>query len=80
MQGEPTGELATPYLTEFQARISFALACFTFVVVGMPLAIQTQRRETSIGVLLTLGIVHGLLAARHAGQGAQDAHRASIPS
>jgi len=48
MQGEPTGELATPYLTEFQSRPSFALACFTFVVVGLPLAIQTQRRETSI--------------------------------
>jgi lipopolysaccharide export system permease protein len=57
MQGRPTGELATPYLTEFQARISFALACLTFVIVGMPLAIQTQRRETSVGVLLTLVIV-----------------------
>jgi lipopolysaccharide export system permease protein len=57
MQGAPTGELATPYLTEFQSRPSFAMACFTFVVVGLPLAIQTQRRETSIGVLLTLVIV-----------------------
>jgi lipopolysaccharide export system permease protein len=57
MQGAPTGELATPYLTEFQARISFAVACFTFVVVGLPLAIQTQRRETSVGVALTLVIV-----------------------
>jgi lipopolysaccharide export system permease protein len=57
MQGEPTGQLATPYLTEFQSRPSFALACFTFVVVGLPLAIQTQRRETSIGVLMTLLIV-----------------------
>jgi lipopolysaccharide export system permease protein len=59
MQGGPTttGQIATPYLTEFQARISFALACLTFVIVGMPLAIQTQRRETSVGVLLTLVIV-----------------------
>ncbi len=57
MQGGQTGELATPYLTEFQARISFALACLTFVIVGMPLAIQTQRRETSIGVLFTIVIV-----------------------
>jgi lipopolysaccharide export system permease protein len=57
MQGGPTGEVATPYLTEFQSRISFAVACFTFVVVGLPLAIQTQRRETSIGVVLTLAIV-----------------------
>jgi lipopolysaccharide export system permease protein len=57
MQGEPTGELATPYLTEFQSRPSFALSCFTFVLVGLPLAIQTQRRETSVGLLLTFGIV-----------------------
>ncbi len=57
MQGGQTGELATPYLTEFQARISFALACLTFVIVGMPLAIQTQRRETSIGLMIALGIV-----------------------
>ena len=57
MQGGQTGELATPYLTEFQARISFALACLTFVIVGMPLAIQTQRRETSIGLMIALAIV-----------------------
>jgi lipopolysaccharide export system permease protein len=57
MQTAPTGEQASPYLTELQARISFSLACFTFVFVGIPLAIQTQRKETSIGILLTLGIV-----------------------
>lgn len=57
MQSAPTGELASPYLTELQARISFSLAAFTFVVVGVPLAIQTQRRETVWGVLFTLLIV-----------------------
>jgi len=58
MQGAPTGELATPYLTEFQARISFALACLTFVIVGMPPGHpRRKRRETSIGILLTIGIV-----------------------
>lgn len=54
---DPSQEEATPYLTEFQARISFSLACFTFVIVGIPLAIQTQRRETSVGVALTIVIV-----------------------
>ena len=29
-------EEVTPYLTELQARISFSLACFTFVFVGIP--------------------------------------------
>ena len=57
MQSAPTGELVTPYLTEFQARIAFAISCFTFIVVGLPLAIQTQRRETSVGVIMTLVIV-----------------------
>ena len=57
MQTAPTGEQASPYLTELQARISFSMACFTFIFVGIPLAIQTQRRETSVGVALTIVIV-----------------------
>jgi lipopolysaccharide export system permease protein len=57
MQTAPSAEQVTPYLTELQARISFALASFTFIVVGIPLAIQTQRRETMWGVIFALGIV-----------------------
>jgi lipopolysaccharide export system permease protein len=57
MESAPTSELASPYLTELQARISFSMSCFTFVLVGLPLAIQTQRRETSFGIVLTLVIV-----------------------
>jgi lipopolysaccharide export system permease protein len=57
MQSGPTGESASPYLTELQARISLSLTCFTFVIVGIPLAIQTQRRETSFGIVITFLIV-----------------------
>ncbi len=57
MQTSPTGEQASPYLTELQARISFSITTFTFIVVGIPLAIQTQRRETSFGILITFAIV-----------------------
>jgi lipopolysaccharide export system permease protein len=57
MQTNPTGEQASPYLTELQARISFSITTFTFIVVGLPLAIQTQRRETSFGVIATGFIV-----------------------
>jgi lipopolysaccharide export system permease protein len=57
MQNGPTGEAPSPYLTELQARISFSITTFTFVVVGLPLAIQTQRRETSFGIIIALGIV-----------------------
>ena len=57
MQSGPIGEQTSPYLTEFQARVSFSITAITFVIVGMPLAIQTQRRETSFGVIITLLIV-----------------------
>jgi lipopolysaccharide export system permease protein len=57
MQSAPATESASPYLTELQARISFSITTFTFIVVGIPLAIQTQRRETSFGVVITFLIV-----------------------
>ncbi len=44
-------------LTEFQKRIAFGFSCLTFTLVGIPLAIQTSRRETSVGVAISLGIV-----------------------
>lgn len=47
----------TPALTELQKRIALSVSCFTFVLVGIPLAIQTQRKETSIGVAISLGVV-----------------------
>jgi lipopolysaccharide export system permease protein len=57
MQSGPIGEQASPYLTELQARVSFSITAITFVIVGIPLAIQTQRRETSFGVIITFAIV-----------------------
>jgi lipopolysaccharide export system permease protein len=57
MQSAPPTESASPYLTEFWARISFSFTAFTFIVVGIPLAIQTQRRETSFGIVITFLIV-----------------------
>lgn len=44
-------------LTEFQKRIAFGFSCLTFTLVGIPLAIQTSRRETSVGVAISLGVV-----------------------
>ncbi|HSI85938.1 MAG: LptF/LptG family permease [Candidatus Methylacidiphilales bacterium] len=46
----------TPYLTEYQKRLAFSFSCFTCVLVGIPLAIQAQRRETSVGVALAVTI------------------------
>jgi lipopolysaccharide export system permease protein len=51
---ELAGDNPIPFLTEFQKRFALSFASLTFVLVGIPLAIQTQRRETSIGVVLSL--------------------------
>jgi len=41
-------------LTELHKRYSFSLACFTFALVGIPLGVTAQRRETSSGFALSL--------------------------
>ncbi len=41
-------------LTELSKRYSFSLACFTFALVGIPLGVTAQRRETSTGFALSL--------------------------
>ncbi len=41
-------------LTELSKRYSFSLACFTFALVGVPLGVTAQRRETAMGFALSL--------------------------
>lgn len=53
----PVGANLIPLLTELQKRLSFSFAPFTFVLVGIPLALRFKRRETSAGIVLSLGIV-----------------------
>lgn len=50
-------------VTEISMRFSFALACFTLGLIGIPFAITAQRRETSVGFAMSLliGIVYFLL-------------------
>jgi lipopolysaccharide export LptBFGC system permease protein LptF len=40
--------------TELNKRYSFSLACITFALVGIPLGVTAQRRETSVGFALSL--------------------------
>jgi lipopolysaccharide export system permease protein len=47
----------TPILTEIQKRVASSLSCITFVLVGIPLAIRSHRRETSVGVAISFGVV-----------------------
>ncbi len=44
----------TPLLVELQKRMVLSMACIAFALVALPLGIQVQRRETSIGVLISL--------------------------
>lgn len=44
---------------EFSKRFVFAMASLCFVLVGVPLGIRAQRRESSVGMALSLGIAIG---------------------
>ncbi len=46
-------------LTEVNNRFSVSLACLTFTLVGIPLGIATQRKETSVG--FGLGLIVAIL-------------------
>jgi lipopolysaccharide export system permease protein len=45
--------------TEIAKRYAFSLAAFAFALIGVPLAITAQRKETSIGMLLSLIVAIG---------------------
>ena len=42
------------FKTEVSKRFSNSMAVFTFVLIGIPLAVTAQRRETSVGIALSL--------------------------
>ena len=39
---------------ELNQRVAFSLAPISFLVLGLPLAIRTSRRETSVGLFLSV--------------------------
>jgi len=51
-----TGHLHSVFLSEFNKRISLSLACVTFALVGVPIAILLHRKETTIGFGLGLAM------------------------
>ena len=48
------GKQLTILRTELSKRFSNSLAVITFVLIGIPLAITAQRRETSIGIAISI--------------------------
>jgi lipopolysaccharide export system permease protein len=43
-------------LMEAHQRVAGAVACLAFTLIGIPLGIKTHRRETSIGIAISLGL------------------------
>ncbi|MGI5869946.1 MAG: LptF/LptG family permease [Kiritimatiellia bacterium] len=43
-------------LEELHSRVSLAFACFCFVAIGVPLGIQQHRRESSVGIGISLAV------------------------
>jgi lipopolysaccharide export system permease protein len=41
-------------LTEYQKRLVYAFASICFVLIGVPLGIRTQRKESTIGMAVCL--------------------------
>lgn len=47
----------TRLIVEANQRISIAVGCFSFMLIGIPLGVKSHRKETSAGMLLSLVIV-----------------------
>jgi lipopolysaccharide export system permease protein len=44
-------------VVEANQRLSIAIGCFSFMLIGIPLGVKSHRKETSIGMVLSLVIV-----------------------
>jgi lipopolysaccharide export LptBFGC system permease protein LptF len=54
---EGTRSMISQVTTEMHKRLSLSVACLSFVLVGIPLAIKAHRSEKSIGMALSLILI-----------------------
>jgi lipopolysaccharide export system permease protein len=48
-----------PIITEINKKLSFSFSCLAFVLIGVPLAISTRRREKLVGIGVSVAIMIG---------------------
>lgn len=53
---EVEAEMRNVYRNELSRRFAFSTSCITLALIGIPLAITSQRRESGIGFVMSLGI------------------------
>ncbi len=44
-------------LVSANERLALSLSCFAFTILGIPLGMKSRRKESSVGVLISLGVV-----------------------
>ncbi len=59
-EGEPASKNVVKcslFRVELHKRIVMALSCFIFALVGVPLGVQSHRKETSLNLAMSLGLI-----------------------